>query len=510
MHCVAHSVCGVAPRVTQADRPVQSRTESGPARQSDREAADEWGCAANGSSRALCDLHGRFDPTVPSWPSVRSMTRAPLSPVPSQSSHRPRTLTHLSFVFVAALYAACSAPALDEGPREDTETEPVASEKDAGKRNGTADGGAGKADAGRTQNDAQTSAQQRDARTPSASSRDAGGGDDDPGAGDDDPTEAPDASVSNDAGGGAPAGECGTGKRNGTPFGCTFAFGTNQPDGPLTPFKDLSFVSKWVGYELDKDGTLPRCDGCGWLTQDVAPTSVVPVYYAYFIGYFGAANGFADQDRNPNGPNLATDGAKLIRDRRAKIIDIYASYAKQTQKVWPDKPLVWLLEGDFVQYTYKEQKSPLSLAELGEFARDITCAIKGNMPNAVVAINHSTWLSDEVTNGFWDAMNAADYDLVWTTGVANNSGFLEAKATPDVYNHATATFAYLSKKTGRKLLIDQGFGLSAMNDTWSTATPETLGQRIADGVIAVNAGTAPPNYVGTVQALTPKLAAVCR
>jgi hypothetical protein len=178
--------------------------------------------------------------------------------------------------------------------------------------------------------------------------------------------------------------------------------------------------------------------------------------------------------------------------------------------VWPDKPLVWLLEGDFVQYTYKEQKSPLSLSELGDFARDITCAIKGNMPNAVVAINHSTWLSDEVTNGFWDAMNAADYDLVWTTGVANNSGFLEAKATPDVYNHATATFAYLSKKTGRKLLVDQGFGLSAMNDTWSTASPETLGQRIADGVIAVNAGTAPPNYVNTVKALTPKLTAVCK
>jgi hypothetical protein len=49
-----------------------------------------------------------------------------------------------------------------------------------------------------------------------------------------------------------------------------------------------------------------------------------------------------------------------------------------------------------------------------------------------------------------------------------------------------------------------------MNDTWSTATPDTLAKRIADGVIAVNAGTAPPNYVSTVKSLTPKLAAVCK
>jgi hypothetical protein len=392
---------------------------------------------------------------------------------------------------------------VQRAPRDETESDPVTSSQDAGKRGASADAGAVHADAARAQSDAQTPAA-RDARAPSS------GAERDAAVDSDDPRTDDETSVATDAGGSAPLGKCGTGKRSDHPFGCTFAWGTNQPDGPLAPFKDLHFVSKWVGYELDKNGTLPRCEGCSWLTQEVAPTSVVPVYYAYFIGYFGAANGFADQDRNPNGPNLATDGAKLIRDQRAKIVDIYASYAKQTQKVWPDKPLVWLLEGDFVHYTYKEQKSPLSLSELGDFARDITCAIKGNMPSAVVAINHSTWLSDEVTNGFWDAMKAADYDMVWTTGVANNNGFFEAKATPDVYNQRTATFAYLSKKTGRKLLIDQGFGLSAINDTWSTATPDTLAKRIADGVIAVNAGTAPPNYVTTVKGLTPKLAAVCK
>jgi hypothetical protein len=411
---------------------------------------------------------------------------------------------------VALLVTACADPAVDAGPGDTSESSPAAADKDAGRRDAaTSPGSATRSDAGRAPTSTEPPAQ-RDSGTSTAGAgarpgRDAatdGGPGHEPGDG---PGTPPDAGATS-----APRGQCGSGQRNDHPFGCTFAWGTNQPDGPLAPYKDLSFISKWVGYELDKSGNLPRCDGCSWLTEQVAATAVVPVYYAYFIGYFGSANGFGDQDVNPNGPNLATDGAKLIRDQRAKIIDIYASYAKQTAQVWPDKPLVWLLEGDFVQYTYKEQKSALSLAELGEFARDITCAIKGNMPNAVVAINHSTWLSDEVTNGFWDAMSAADYDMVWTTGVANNNGFLEAKADSGTYNHATATFKYLSQKTGRKLLVDQGFGLSAMMDTWSSATPATLAERIADGVIAVNAGTPSANYVATVKSLTPKLAAVCK
>jgi hypothetical protein len=52
--------------------------------------------------------------------------------------------------------------------------------------------------------------------------------------------------------------------------------------------------------------------------------------------------------------------------------------------VWPTKPLVWLLEGDFVQFTDSAQSSPLTVTEAAQLAADITCAIKGNMPNAVV------------------------------------------------------------------------------------------------------------------------------
>jgi hypothetical protein len=299
-------------------------------------------------------------------------------------------------------------------------------------------------------------------------------------------------------------------KRNDNPFGCNFAWGQNDPGGSLASLKDLQFVSKWVGYEVDKSGALPKCGGCSWLTDQVASTALVPVYYAYFVGYFGHANGLMDGNQNPNGPNLTTDAANLIRDHRAQIIDMYASYAKQSAAVWRDKPLVWLLEGDFVQYSGDSQKNKLSYAELGQLALDMTCAIKSHMPNAVVAINQSTWNSDQVTNDFWASMAGVDYDLVWTTGVANNQGFFEAGASASSYNHATATYAYVRQKTGRKIFVDTSFGLSAMGDSWSTADAATLNGRIADGVLAANVAMAPSSYGATVKALAPKLQMTCK
>ncbi|MEY4509386.1 MAG: hypothetical protein RLZZ450_1508 [Pseudomonadota bacterium] len=306
-------------------------------------------------------------------------------------------------------------------------------------------------------------------------------------------------------------GSCGTGQRNSEAFGCAFAWGTNDLGTELTNWKELGFISKWIGWEVEKSGAVPRCEGCTWLKTQIAGTSTIPVYYGYFIGYFGSVNGFPDQNQQPSGPNLATDGAQLIRDHRSQIIDMYAYYAKETANAWPTKPLVWLLEGDFIQYAYqgKDQKNALSYKELGELARDITCAIKGNMPNAVVAINHITWNSDEETNNYWAAMEAVDYDLVWTTGVANNKGFIEAGGQPSSYNASTAKYEYIAHKTGRKILVDTSFGLSGMPDTWSSAAPTTLNERIAEGVVAANVAKAPKTFVSTVRELGGKLQAVC-
>ena len=269
-------------------------------------------------------------------------------------------------------------------------------------------------------------------------------------------------------------------------------------------------MSTWVGSEVKADGSIASCGACGWLTSQVATTNLIPVYYAYFIGFYGHANGLPDANTVGRGqPSLATGAGALIAANRSKIIQMYTYYAQQSHQAWPTKPLVWLLEGDFVQYTATSQTQPLSYQELGQLAADITTAIKSNMPNAVVAIDHSPWNSDAVTNSFWGAMAMANYDMVWTTGVGNLGGFIPSATTATSYNGKTATYSYLHSLTGKKILVDESAGASQQSDTWSNQTPAALNALISSGVVAVNVSGPPPTYQANVAALTPHLNSTC-
>ncbi|MBN2574445.1 MAG: hypothetical protein JXP73_07755 [Deltaproteobacteria bacterium] len=290
---------------------------------------------------------------------------------------------------------------------------------------------------------------------------------------------------------GGATGACGVGVQNQHPFGCKFAWGIADPGGSLAGFSYLQFVSYWVDSSISASGTYTSCGGCRWLTNNVAPTNLIPAYYAYIIGFLAHANGIVDGNQT-GAKKLTTDGAALVKSKYDAIIDAYAWYARETAKAWPNKPLVWLLEGDFVQFADKGQSTPLTYAEVGKLAADVACAIKTNMPNAVVAINHSSWNANEVTQSYWGAMKDVDYDMVWTTGVGNNKGFIEAGASSTTYNAATATYAYLHGATGRTILVDTSAGISSASDSWSTASASDLNARIAEGVIAANiTGTRP-------------------
>ena len=294
------------------------------------------------------------------------------------------------------------------------------------------------------------------------------------------------------------------------PFGCAFAWGEPSPSGSLSSYAWLQFVTTWVGSEVKADGSIASCGACGWLTNQVAPTNLIPVYYAYFIGFYGHANGFPDANTAGRGqPSLATGAGALIMANRSKIIQMYAYYAQQTHRAWPTKPLVWLLEGDFVQYTATTQTQPLTYQQLGQLAADITTAIKSNMPNAVVAIDHSNWNSDAVTNSFWAAMAQANYDMVWTTGVGNLNGFIPASTTAMSYNGKTATYSYIHTLTGKKILVDESAGASQQSDTWSNQSPAALNALISSGVVAVNVSGPPPSYQANVSALAPQLSSTC-
>ncbi len=288
----------------------------------------------------------------------------------------------------------------------------------------------------------------------------------------------------------------------GNPFGCAFSWGINDTGKP--PPSYVSFVSVWVGSE-PQGGLGGACNGCQSIKRTQA-INAIPVYYAYIIAFQGHNAGLGDCNLDNSG-NLCTDGAELIRSKRESIVSIYANYAKMTHQVWPTRPLLWLLEPDFIQYTGKSQKNPLTLSELGQLASDIICAIKTNMPNAAVAINHSSWIRDPQRTQYFAAMPMAAVDAVYTTGLGNvPGGYIN---TGDSYMRPDGTYASLHALTRKPIIVDTSFGVTAMADTWSTAPLETLNARIADGVVAVNVNPMPVSYQASIDNLAPELSKTC-
>jgi hypothetical protein len=118
-------------------------------------------------------------------------------------------------------------------------------------------------------------------------------------------------------------------------------------------------------------------------------------------------------------------------------------------------------------------------------------------------------LSNEVTNQFWQAMPLAISDMVWTTGVGDNAGFISAGNNAKGYNGETARYDYLYELTGKRIFVDTSFGASQQADSWSSNSASTLNERIAEGVSAVNVTQPPSDYQARIDELAPQLRSTC-
>ena len=336
------------------------------------------------------------------------------------------------------------------------------------------------------------------------------------------------------------------GPSSASPFDCKFAWGEPVPSGSLSSYTWLQFMTNWAGSEIQANGSITTFDNGGFVSR-VASTSLIPVYYTYLIGYYGHANNLPDQNCCGTGcttctatqPNLTTGAAYLLLSdpsganapcnstttfcSKNLIVQAYAYYAQQTYAVWKTKPFVWLMEGDFIQYSTESgtqvasltsttgAAAGLSYSQLGQLADLITTAIKSNMPNAIVAFDDSPWISDTDRPLYWQGIMQAgtNFDMVWTTGVGNNAPFLNAGQKATDYDGKTGTYSWLHSNTGKKILVDESAGSSQETDTWSDQSAATINALIADGVAAVNVSGAPSTYMANVTALEPKLNSTC-
>jgi hypothetical protein len=298
---------------------------------------------------------------------------------------------------------------------------------------------------------------------------------------------------------GSSSGACGT--INSSPLGCSFGWGAPD-EGNRSSY--LDFVSNWVGYEA-RGGLDGDCAGCGIVSR-LGSSATSIVYFAYFIGYqANLMGGFGDCNVDMDDETLCTRGAQWIRDNRNLIIEMYANYARMVQRTSPGKQVIWWLEGDFIQYSYDDQSNPLSYAELGALARDITCAIKSNQPSAVVAMNHSPWIGDEQADDFWSAQPLDVLDLVWVQGPGDSAAFVNAGE----YNATTANYGWLRRKTGRPIMAETSYAGSGQADRWTNASASAINSRISEGVIGVLVDKPGSNYESAIGSLGSRLNPVC-
>jgi hypothetical protein len=75
------------------------------------------------------------------------------------------------------------------------------------------------------------------------------------------------------------------------------------------------------------------------------------------------------------------------------------------------------------------------------------------------------------------------YDMVWTTGTGSSA------------SAGNAAYADLHTLTGRPIVVDESFGLSAMSDTWANQSASTIDTRASEGVVAANVTTDLPSYL---------------
>ena len=263
---------------------------------------------------------------------------------------------------------------------------------------------------------------------------------------------------------------------------CKFAWGSiSSHTAPL------SFQSVWIGGENNgglsswsATATNSSCGGCNLARTMAGIANNFAVFYTYFIGFQAKNQGGLGDCNTKSPPNLCTNASAWIRANRAQLINAYAQYAKAVYAASPSKPTIWWLEGDFVQYTDAGQVTPLSYVELGVLAHDIACAIKTNEPNAIVAMNHSPWITNTSLNQFWANMGP-EIDMCW----------LQAPGDQEVLNNSYANngrWDSLSVHIKHRPIMAETSYVSlsgARGDGWTTATAAQINTRIAEGAIAV-------------------------
>jgi hypothetical protein len=279
---------------------------------------------------------------------------------------------------------------------------------------------------------------------------------------------------------------------------CRFHFGTIDSKAKSNPalIKELDmFTPGWIG-QSDSFDMKYLCD------EAASPFGgVVPAMVAYVIA-FTARRDQGLQDCNVSGTtNLCKYGATYIRGHKDRILTNYATYAKGfAQACGISRPLIWMMEPDYYQYSVGGDAQALSAKEAGEFMTQIVATVKQNLPNAVFSLDVSPWMPNNGRD-WYSNFTMGDFTFVNTSGGgtdANNAKIRSVNAM---------TWAGVRMVTGKPILADTGYGAagaSAGHDAlWDAVA--NINARIADGVVSITQYNPNSNWASTISQIRPQL-----
>jgi hypothetical protein len=309
--------------------------------------------------------------------------------------------------------------------------------------------------------------------------------------------------------GGGPS--AGTGGAPSAPGGkvfaqCRFHFGSIADvvrDNPAL-VKELDyFTPGWMGLKdtFDMQGV---CD-------DTKPGATfekqVPAIVAYVAAFYAKRTANLKDCNAPGAQqDLCVAGAQVVKQNLDKIIAVYEDYAQGFAACYgTTRPIIFMMEPDFYQYTVNTQSQPWSAADAGKIMSRFVNAIKKHLPNAVFSMDISPWVAPD--NGSDNGKQwYSNFDMSLFTFVNTSGGGTDA-STATIRSSNKMTWRGVSEATGKPVLADTGYGVNGASAGHDPAWDDVnnISARIADGVVSISQYNPKQDWATTISALRAKL-----
>lgn len=321
--------------------------------------------------------------------------------------------------------------------------------------------------------------------------------------------------VANTGGIAGTGGSGGTGYVSGEPVfpECRFLFGAfidHARDYPGLVDQIDFFFPGWMGTNGDTFDQQYVCDATA---PGAALHGKIPVVVSYVAAAYAKRHYPGGlKDCNVGEPHLCEHGAKFIADNLDGVLDVYRSFGQGYANCYgTERPIIFLMEPDYYQYTINDQTEPWTYQEAGERMSLFVNALKEYLPNAVFSMDISPWVPPN---------NGSDHGATWYSNFdmslfrfINTSGGLTNGNTAKIRDANNMTWAGVHAATGKPILADTGYGADGVSQghdpRWDDAN--NLEARIADGVVSITQYNPKTDWATTIAQLRSQLGtpAIC-